>query len=121
MRNYIAMMLRNAREDANMKQIEVAKKLSVNNKSVSHWEKATAMPCVEDIIKLADLYGISIDALLGHKVKNDNRIALSIEEFKLIYNYRKLNDKGKADLSNIAESFSCNPVYTEKEKVTSIS
>lgn len=120
MRNHIAMMLRNAREDANMKQIDVAKTLSLNNKSVSHWENAQAMPCLEDAIKLADLYGISLDSLVGHKVKNDNKIALSIDEFKIIYTYRKLNDKGKEDLLTIIESFSFNPNYTEKEK-TSVS
>lgn len=108
MRKHISAMLRNARENANLKQIDVAKKLSVGNKSVSHWEKANAMPCLEDAIKLADLYGISLDTLVGHKPVNDNRIPLTSEEINIIRQFRTLNQIGKEkilsyllDISNI--------------------
>ena len=123
MRKYISAMLRNARENANLKQIDVAKKLSVGNKSVSHWEKANAMPCLEDAIKLADLYGISLDTLVGHKPVNDNRISLTSDEMNIIRQFRTLNYIGKEKIISYLSDISNIQSYTiqdeDKEKVIS--
>lgn len=112
MKKFIAENIKNARENANLRQVDVKEKTGINNKSLSNWEKGVAYPCLEDLIVLADLYGISIDSLIGHRVKEQK--GLSLDEKTLIVHYRKLNDKGKTDLLSIAESFSYNPSYTEK-------
>ena len=109
--------LRNARENANYRQVEVKEKTNINNKSLSNWEKDVALPSLEDVIILADLYGVTIDELVGHKAKINKNI--SSEENSLILNFRRLNEKGKSDLLSIIESFSFNPIYTEKEKTIS--
>lgn len=114
MKRYIGTHLKIARENANFKQVDVKEKTKINNKSLSNWEKGVALPCLEDAIVLADLYGISLDELTGHKAKMNN--TLSSEEMLLITNYRRLNTKGKSDVLSIVESFSFNPIYTEKEK-----
>lgn len=113
MKMYIAEHLRNARENANMRQVYVKEKTNINNKSLSNWENGVALPSLEDAISLADLYGISIDELVGHRAKAQK--GLSLDEKMMISHYQKLNDKGKTDLLSIADSFTHNPVYTEKE------
>lgn len=54
-----------ARRSKGMKQIEVAKALGVNQSTVSGWENGTRQADHETLKKLADLYGVSVDTLLG--------------------------------------------------------
>ena len=51
--------MRNARENANLKQVDVKEKTSISNFSLSNWEKGKSEPCIEDAITLAELYGPS--------------------------------------------------------------
>ncbi len=53
------------RTERGMTQDEVAEKLGVSDKSVSNWETQTAVPDVETVVKLADLFGVTVDRLLG--------------------------------------------------------
>ena len=46
-------------------QEDVAKSLSVSNKTVSKWEKGASAPDLSMLIGLAKYYGVSTDALLG--------------------------------------------------------
>lgn len=46
-------------------QDDVAKSLSVSNKTVSKWENASSMPDLPMLVKLADYYEVTTDALLG--------------------------------------------------------
>ena len=45
-------------------QLDLADKLGVTDKAVSKWERDLAMPEVENLIKISDLFGVSLDALL---------------------------------------------------------
>lgn len=53
-----------ARKRTNMTQAEVAKILGVTDAAVSQWENGTHMPRVSILVKLAGLYGCSVDDLL---------------------------------------------------------
>jgi len=53
--------LRTARE---MTQGELAEKLEVSRQSVSKWETGQSVPDLDKIIKLADLFGITVDELV---------------------------------------------------------
>ena len=43
----------------------VATKLSVSRQAVSKWENGTSEPSTSNLLLLADLYGVSVDELLG--------------------------------------------------------
>jgi transcriptional regulator with XRE-family HTH domain len=60
--------LKAAREDAHLMQLEVMEKTKISNKSLSNWENDVSSPSPRDLFALADLYGLSIDDLLGHRV-----------------------------------------------------
>ena len=47
-----------------MSQDDLAEKLEVSRQSVSKWETAQSTPDLEKIIKLADLFGVSVDELV---------------------------------------------------------
>ena len=116
MKTSISENLRNARENANLKQVEVSRKASFNNKSISNWENGVSLPCLEDAIKLADLYNVSLDVLVGRNYRSQNRISLTLEEITLITNYRQLNSIGKQKAEDYINDLIGNPTYTQKEK-----
>lgn len=59
------MKLRELREACGMTQREAAKALHVRPATVCGWEKGVRKPSVDMLPVMADLYGVSIDALYG--------------------------------------------------------
>ncbi len=55
------------RKKAGMTQLELAEKLNYSDKAVSKWERGESLPDLETIKKLADLYSVSVDALLNEQ------------------------------------------------------
>ena len=119
MKNYIGNKLREARENAGFRQIEVKEKVMLNNKSISNWENGVALPCLEDAIKLADLYNISLDVLVGRRFDRQTTVNLSLPETTLIKNVRRLNQSGKDKVADYVSDLSHIPEYTEKENAVS--
>lgn len=58
------------RSDNNMTQSEVAEKLNYTDKSVSKWERGEAIPPVDVLKDIADLYGVSLDFLVTNTDEN---------------------------------------------------
>ncbi len=52
-----------------MNQIEFAKKLGVTKQCVSNWENDNVLPSVEMLLKIAALFAVSTDFLLGREAK----------------------------------------------------
>lgn len=52
------------RRSNGLTQLDLADKLGVTDKAVSKWERDLALPEVENLIKLSDLFGVSLDVLL---------------------------------------------------------
>ncbi len=57
--------LKNAREDANLRQTDVMSKTGISNKTISNWEMDRSQPDAEQLVILAKLYGVTTDELLG--------------------------------------------------------
>ena len=55
---------------SNMTQLELAEKLNYSDKSVSKWEQGNGIPDVRILVRLADLFNVSVDDLVReHKEK----------------------------------------------------
>ena len=67
--------LKELRQENGYSQDELAGKILVTRQAISKWERGEALPDTENLIALANVYGISIDELLGHipTVKKDER------------------------------------------------
>lgn len=57
--------IRDLREDSDKKQIELAKYLSVDQSTYSDYERGMINIPVEQLIKIADFYNVSLDYLVG--------------------------------------------------------
>lgn len=55
------------RKKHNMTQTELADKLGVSFQAVSNWERGNSMPDISKLPELAEVFGVSIDEILGEK------------------------------------------------------
>lgn len=71
---------RTARQLKKLKVIEAAELLGISQPTLSAWETGNKAPSVEGLEKMADLYGVTTDFLLGRtdsKLSFDNRAILN--------------------------------------------
>lgn len=64
------------RKEHSMTQEQLAEALCVTFASVSKWERGVATPDLNLIAEMADLFGVSFDALVGFEVQNGGADAL---------------------------------------------
>lgn len=57
--------IRNLREDNDYRQKDIASVLNVSQNTYSQYENGVIELTAENLIKLADFYGVSVDYLLG--------------------------------------------------------
>lgn len=56
---------RNIRKGAHLTQKEVAEKLGICQSNISDWENDISRPEYENLLKLRDLYDVTLDELLN--------------------------------------------------------
>lgn len=76
MKIMISENIRNLRKEKNMMQEHLAEALGVSIGAVSKWERGATLPDLENIMEMADLFEVSVDALLGYEVQSGNVTAL---------------------------------------------
>lgn len=72
----IGKKLRSARAKCGLTQEQAAEKLYVTRQTVSNWENEKSYPDIVSIVKISELYGVSLDELL----KGDDEIMRHLEE-----------------------------------------
>ncbi len=70
------------RKNAGMSQDALAEKLGVTRQAVSKWELGTAMPETENIAKLAQIFDVTADYLLGHTVVEKPNVISGLKKIK---------------------------------------
>lgn len=86
------------RKEHSMTQEQLAEALGVTFASVSKWERGVATPELNLIAEIADLFEISIDALIGYEYRNHDRSSTvrRLKEYKHKRNPEELSDAEKA-------------------------
>jgi len=59
--------LKALREAQSLRQSDLAEKLNTTQRKISYWESGKFEPDLENLWKIADLFEISIDELIGRK------------------------------------------------------
>lgn len=76
--------IRALREDRNLRQIDVAEKTGIDQRTLSNYETGKTNPDSYAIIKLAEFYNVTCDYLLGVSDINYSGSNAGIEEIKQI-------------------------------------
>ena len=93
--------LRNLREDADLRQSDIAKEVNVLQASISNYELDLNAPDLDILVKLANLYNVNIDYLLGN---TDNKLSWKDFEKILIISGEKLSGTEIIDKLNVLDN-----------------
>lgn len=120
MKIHISENIRNLRKQQGMMQEQLAEALGVSIGAVSKWERGAAVPDLSYIVAMADLFGTSVDALVGYEVQSGARKVLedrirSLQEAK---DYEKAAIEAEKALIRYPNDFSivyrCGEMYLVK-------
>lgn len=84
------------RKERSMTQEQLAEALGVTAAAVSKWERGAAMPELNLIAEMADLFEVSIDALIGYRFRNNDRQAVVARLRQ--YSHERDNEDAYADI-----------------------
>ncbi|KSU18282.1 helix-turn-helix domain-containing protein [Lactococcus lactis] len=65
-----AEQLKTLRKKNSLTQKELAEKVGVKQNSYANWENGNREPNIEMLVRIADYFDVSLDYLLGGKMKN---------------------------------------------------
>ncbi len=99
--------LRNLREQSKKSQRQVAKELNINYGTYFGWENGDTQPNIENLKKLADYFGVSIDYLVDRQFKNDIGY-ITNEQHKAITAYLALNESSQDKVLGYIDSLTSN-------------
>jgi len=103
----LANRLKEARKKSGYNQIDAAKKLGISNGTLSGYERNYRDPDTDILKKMADLYEVSVDWLLGHEVKDvdsmsddeiDEEIKEIMQEVNVLYKNEPKNKQEKLEI-----------------------
>ena len=58
--------LKNLRKEAGFTQVDVASKLGISQPAYASWERGVKKPTQENLVKIAQIFNVSIDYLVGN-------------------------------------------------------
>lgn len=90
--------LRAMRENRGMKQNEAAAKIGIKNNTLSSYESGDRQPDYNTLIKIADLYEVSVEYLLRGKALSDKK-----DENLFFFDTRGLSDDEIKDIKRHIE------------------
>lgn len=91
------MKLKELRTAQNMSQKELAEKLGFSQNTISQWESGKRVMDTDTLNRVADLFNVSTDKLLGREILIENSSKGDPATNKLLSYYSKLNDFGKRE------------------------
>ena len=115
--------LRAARDNADLKQKEVADRAGINYKTLSNWEHNVSKPNPDDLKTLANIYGTSIDELIGYisshtpgpqKALNKKEMLWQCAKYNFLYcALRECSINNKSDLNLDGYSYHMQTYFEE--------
>ena len=100
-------IIRELREDRDLKQSDVAQVLQTTQQVYSRYETGSRQPSVDVLVQMADIFGVSVDHLLGRQ--NVESSSLSGFEIELLIASRNADERARQDALKILEAHSVNP------------
>ncbi len=88
---HISENIRRLRKENSMTQEQLAEALGVTVGEVYKWENALGIPDIRLLVSLADLFGVSVDYLLGYEVR-ESGVEIAVERIISLRNARKLTE-----------------------------
>ena len=82
--------LKELRKQAHLTQVELAKRLGIGQSSYADWERDRKKPTQENLVKISQVLGVSIDYLVGNSEEKSN----DLDNIELLF---RMNSKGLSE------------------------
>ena len=79
----IGKFIAECRKKENLTQMQLAEKLGITDRAISKWENGNSTPDLEKIVKLAEIFNVSLDELIKNEEK-ETTVATMPEETPII-------------------------------------
>lgn len=119
--------LSSLRKQHGLTQTELAEKLNVSRQAISRWEVGAAVPSIENLKTLSDLYGVSVDDILNGKAEAVSQNVERTDENSEEQNNHSKNSKSMFAFSCILVSLALVVIimasvvkYYNREKTTNL-
>lgn len=97
----IGASIRTLRKQRNMSQRQLANAIGVDSTLISHWEseKESRCPSIDNLISLSNIFGCSIEAVLGIEINTNIASSVQLDEYtqkeviiiqRLLKEYKKI-------------------------------
>ena len=93
------MNIKDIRTRKNLTQADVANALGVSSVVYSRYETGSRQPSTEVLMQMADIFGVTVDYLLGRQDVEDS--TLSSFELQLISASRNADERARQDALNV--------------------
>lgn len=103
MENHVADQIRFYRRQEGLTQEQLAEAMGVSVAAVSKWEQGQSLPEIPMLMELADFFDLSVDALLGYRLRSNDRKSVS-ERLKVLRREDRY-DEGLAEAEKARKSF----------------
>ena len=80
------------RKQLGMSQEELGQKLLVSRQTISLWEKGQTVPTIDNLIRLREIFGVSVDEILGFENIEQNDKILPNESYQFAFSKEELNE-----------------------------
>ena len=110
------------RQQAGLSQKAAALSLHVKPPSISDWENGKTNPTIDNLVKMAQLYQVTVDHLLGvtKMIEHMESFSSVTDEKRLLDIYRQLNSEGQRMLIRDAENILGSPSMRKEESITAM-
>ncbi|TWP25367.1 XRE family transcriptional regulator [Apibacter muscae] len=89
------------RKQRGWSQMELAKNISASREIISRYERNESVPSIDMVVKLADVFGVTVDFLVG----KSNSASLDKETVNRINNIQNMDDKTKSVLFDVIDTY----------------
>lgn len=101
------MNIKDIRIRKGLTQSEVASALGVSSVVYSRYETGSRQPSIDVLVQMANIFGVTVDYLLGRKVAEDS--SLSDFEQQLLNAARNADERARQDALKLLNAYSINP------------
>jgi transcriptional regulator with XRE-family HTH domain len=98
--------IKQLRQERNWSQTQLAQRMEIHQKQVSAYERGRNVPSTEVLIKLADIFDVSLDYLAFEAEGQSAKV--NIKDRELLRRFEeidKLSDKDKGTIKEILDTF----------------
>ena len=90
----ISMNLKRLRKIHQYTQENIAEKINVSRQSIAKWESGESNPDIESLIKLSNLYNVSLDNLVNHS-EDESGITIPPSRGKYFFGAVSVGERGQ--------------------------